>query len=65
MVGFNIQLKKKLLLFTTGSDRIPVGGMSEMKFKITRMEGSNGDKMYVFNSYNSHRIVFHGSQFSQ
>ncbi|XP_065071467.1 probable E3 ubiquitin-protein ligase HECTD2 [Rhopilema esculentum] len=43
--GFNIQLKKKLLLFTTGSDRIPVGGMNEMKFKITRMEGQNVDKM--------------------
>ena len=30
-----------MLLFTTGSDRIPVGGMSEMQFKITRMQGAN------------------------
>lgn len=43
--GFNIQLKKKLLLFTTGSDRVPVGGMSEMHFKITKMDGANVDRM--------------------
>lgn len=30
-------LKKKFLLFTTGSDRVPVGGMGEMTFKITRV----------------------------
>lgn len=29
-------LKKKFLLFTTGSDRVPVGGMSEMTFKVTK-----------------------------
>ena len=43
--GFNLSLKKKLLLFTTGSDRVPVGGMSEMHFKITRMDGANVDRM--------------------
>ncbi|XP_054263843.1 probable E3 ubiquitin-protein ligase HECTD2 isoform X2 [Macrosteles quadrilineatus] len=31
------ELKKKFLLFTTGSDRVPVGGMGEMTFKITRI----------------------------
>ena len=31
------ELKKKFLLFTTGSDRVPVGGMGEMTFKITRV----------------------------
>lgn len=31
------ELKKKFLLFATGSDRIPVGGISEMSFKITRL----------------------------
>lgn len=30
-------MKKKFLFFTTGSDRIPVGGISEMTFKITRL----------------------------
>ena len=37
-------MKKHVLLFTTGSDRIPVGGMSEMQFKITRVDNIN---MYV------------------
>ncbi|RZF44954.1 hypothetical protein LSTR_LSTR001915 [Laodelphax striatellus] len=30
-------LQKKFLLFTTGSDRVPVGGMGEMTFKITKL----------------------------
>ena len=33
----SVDLQKKLLLFTTGSDRIPIGGMSEMQFKVTRV----------------------------
>eukprot|EP00794_Sanderia_malayensis_P005513 gene5513-6198_t len=45
VTGFNLSLKKKMLLFTTGSDRVPVGGMSEMQFKITRMAGVNTDQM--------------------
>lgn len=28
--------KKKMLFFTTGSDRLPIGGMKKMKFKIQR-----------------------------
>ena len=31
-------LQKKFLLFTTGSDRVPVGGMGEMTFKITKLK---------------------------
>lgn len=31
------ELKKRFLLFTTGSDRVPVGGMAEMTFKITNV----------------------------
>ncbi|XP_014666316.1 PREDICTED: probable E3 ubiquitin-protein ligase HECTD2 isoform X2 [Priapulus caudatus] len=34
-------LHKSLLLFTTGSDRVPIGGMSEMTFKITRVDANN------------------------
>ena len=34
-------LQKRLLLFTTGSDRIPIGGMSEMQFKITRVDNTD------------------------
>ena len=28
-------MQKRFLRFVTGSDRVPVGGMSEMSFKIT------------------------------
>ena len=34
---YSEDLQKKFLLFTTGSDRVPVGGMGEMSLKITRM----------------------------
>ena len=42
-VVFNMPLifHKRLLLFATGSDRIPIGGMAEMNFKITRVEDVN------------------------
>ena len=33
--------QKKLLLFVTGSDRVPVGGVSEMKFKICKVPFQN------------------------
>ncbi|XP_066277457.1 probable E3 ubiquitin-protein ligase HECTD2 isoform X2 [Branchiostoma lanceolatum] len=35
-----VPLQKKFLLFCTGSDRIPVGGMAEMVFKIVRINSS-------------------------
>ncbi|XP_060602267.1 probable E3 ubiquitin-protein ligase HECTD2 isoform X2 [Ruditapes philippinarum] len=38
VLSLPIQLQKLFLLFTTGSDRIPIGGMAEMNFKITRTE---------------------------
>lgn len=36
LISLDEDLKKKFLLFTTGSDRVPVGGMGEMTFKVTR-----------------------------
>ena len=42
---FEQKLQRKLLLFSTGSDRIPVGGFKEMKFKITRIGGQNATSM--------------------
>ena len=30
-------MQKRFLRFVTGSDRVPVGGMAEMSFKITRI----------------------------
>ncbi|PVD29768.1 hypothetical protein C0Q70_09025, partial [Pomacea canaliculata] len=32
-----LEMQKKLLLFATGSDRVPIGGMGEMTFKISRI----------------------------
>uniref|UniRef100_A0A7M5WR61 HECT-type E3 ubiquitin transferase n=1 Tax=Clytia hemisphaerica TaxID=252671 RepID=A0A7M5WR61_9CNID len=42
---FDQKLQRKLLFFSTGSDRIPVGGFKEMKFKITRIAGQNAVNM--------------------
>lgn len=39
VMNMSKEMQKRLLLFTTGSDRIPVGGMGEMQFKITRVDG--------------------------
>ena len=41
ILNFNQTLQKQLLLFATGSDRIPVGGMAEMQFKITRVNNTD------------------------
>ncbi|XP_074642378.1 putative E3 ubiquitin-protein ligase HECTD2 [Tubulanus polymorphus] len=35
------ELQKRFLLFCTGSDRIPIGGMKEMTFKITRVDNTD------------------------
>ncbi|KAH9524841.1 putative E3 ubiquitin-protein ligase HTD2 [Bulinus truncatus] len=36
-----IEIQKRLLLFATGSDRIPIGGMGEMTFKISRIDDTS------------------------
>ncbi|KAJ3388042.1 putative E3 ubiquitin-protein ligase HTD2 [Lobulomyces angularis] len=36
--------KKKLLFFTTGSDRVPVGGLSKLQFVIAR-NGADSDRL--------------------
>lgn len=36
-----IETQKRLLLFITGSDRIPIGGISEMTFKVSRIDDVN------------------------
>ncbi|KAK3590225.1 hypothetical protein CHS0354_041290 [Potamilus streckersoni] len=60
------ELQKKLLMFTTGSDRIPITGMSDLNFKITRAEGSEllptshtCFNQLVLPSYKSKRILRH------
>ena len=38
LLQYSEMLQKKFLLFTTGSDRVPVGGMQEMTFKISKLK---------------------------
>nr|XP_060624725.1 probable E3 ubiquitin-protein ligase HECTD2 [Anolis sagrei ordinatus] len=40
VLEFPLELQKKLLHFTTGSDRVPVGGMTDLSFKISKSEAS-------------------------
>lgn len=39
-----IEFKRKLLEFTTGSDRVPVGGLSRLKMVIVR-NGPDSDRL--------------------
>ena len=38
VLAFPLELQKKLLHFATGSDRIPVGGMADLNFKICKID---------------------------
>ncbi|XP_015194984.1 probable E3 ubiquitin-protein ligase HECTD2 [Lepisosteus oculatus] len=40
VLGFPLDLQKKLLHFATGSDRVPVGGMVDLNFKIAKNDVS-------------------------
>ncbi|XP_042898021.1 ubiquitin-protein ligase E3A [Parasteatoda tepidariorum] len=41
---FTLEQKRKLLQFTTGSDRVPVGGLSKLKLVIAR-NGGDSDRL--------------------
>eukprot|EP00043_Microstomoeca_roanoka_P013670 m.134308 g.134308 ORF g.134308 m.134308 type:complete len:919 (-) comp15817_c0_seq1:71-2827(-) len=41
---FSYEDKKRLLFFTTGSDRVPVGGLSKMQFVICK-QGADSDQL--------------------
>uniref|UniRef100_A0A8D0CJ98 HECT-type E3 ubiquitin transferase n=1 Tax=Scleropages formosus TaxID=113540 RepID=A0A8D0CJ98_SCLFO len=41
VLAFPLELQKKLLHFATGSDRVPVGGMTDLNFKIAKIDVSN------------------------
>uniref|UniRef100_A0A3Q2DD05 HECT-type E3 ubiquitin transferase n=1 Tax=Cyprinodon variegatus TaxID=28743 RepID=A0A3Q2DD05_CYPVA len=38
VLSFPLELQKKLLHFATGSDRVPVGGMADLNFKISKID---------------------------
>jgi len=39
---YSAEMQKKFLRFTTGSDRVPVGGTAEMSMKISRARDRKG-----------------------
>uniref|UniRef100_A0A4W5JLM8 HECT-type E3 ubiquitin transferase n=1 Tax=Hucho hucho TaxID=62062 RepID=A0A4W5JLM8_9TELE len=40
VLAFPLELQKKLLHFATGSDRVPVGGLADLNFKIAKIDVS-------------------------
>ena len=58
LLNYSEMLQKKFLLFTTGSDRVPVGGMQEMTFKISKLK-------VLYNNFqlNSCHLIFCNSLF--
>lgn len=55
VLSFPVDLQKKLLHFATGSDRIPVGGMAELNFKISKIDAPTDwyeQKRRVMNTQN-------------
>lgn len=44
MREFNVTQKKQLLAFVTGSDRIPIGGLSKLRFVIVK-NGPDSDRL--------------------
>lgn len=40
-------MQKKFLLFTTGSDRVPVGGTGDMTMKISRLKDKNSHHLPI------------------
>jgi ubiquitin-protein ligase E3 A len=38
---FSDEEKKKLLFFATGSDRVPIGGLSKLQFVIAKNGGDS------------------------
>ena len=48
--SFSLEQKKQLLMFTTGSDRIPVGGFSKLRLIIAK-NGPDSDRYIICKSY--------------
>ena len=42
--SFSLEQQKSLLMFVTGSDRIPVGGAMELNFKVSKLSFSSESK---------------------
>ena len=55
--SFTMDQKKQLLMFTTGSDRIPVGGLAKLKLIIAK-NGPDSDR-YVKEGLGTRNSMFH------
>ena len=49
MHEFDDDQKKKLLQFTTGSDRVPIGGLSKLRLIIAR-NGPDSERLVIANN---------------
>jgi ubiquitin-protein ligase E3 A len=47
--NFSMEQKKRLLMFITGSDRVPIGGLAKLKLVIAR-QGPDSNRFEVYNS---------------
>eukprot|EP01135_Chromosphaera_perkinsii_P003209 Nk52_evm16s238 gene=Nk52_evmTU16s238 len=49
---WDIDMKKKFLLFLTGTDRVPCGGMKEMRFKLSKVGPDTGRFPFAHTCFN-------------
>ena len=54
--GFDIESKKKLLAFATGSDRIPIDGLKGVKFVISR-NGPDSNRLPTSHTCFNHLLL--------
>ncbi|XP_047127439.1 probable E3 ubiquitin-protein ligase HECTD2 isoform X1 [Hydra vulgaris] len=45
LYSYSQKQQRKFLFFCTGSDRIPIGGVKEINFKVTKVSGANATQM--------------------
>lgn len=45
--SFSLEQQQRLLLFVTGSNRVPVGGTRNMHFKISKLPFPNPTKTHM------------------
>eukprot|EP00127_Corallochytrium_limacisporum_P000260 Clim_evm7s9 gene=Clim_evmTU7s9 len=60
VLNWDTTMKKKFLLFCTGSDRVPLGGMKEMNFKISNL-GTDCERLPISHTCFNQLCIFHYS----
>jgi len=54
--SFTLEQKKRLLFFTTGSDRAPIGGLSKLKLIVAR-NGPDSDRLPTSHTCFNHLLL--------